>query len=181
MFEFLIKILWNVFADINGNELGLVRVEWRRSRESLRVIKYWSKWANIVAIRPRDLLDNRWDFLSKSNKVSNPQGWVTWTSWHLNSPTTRLFLQQILQGNNDGTSKPRITSPFVWVIRRWWWIPSTNMMSSLNGSSFRVTGPLWGESTVIGGFPSWRASNAGFNVFFNFSLNRRSNKQSSRR
>ena len=55
-------------------------------------------------------------------------------------------------------------------------------MTSLNGNIFRLTGPLCGESTVGNppvtvGFPSQRASNAGFDVFFDVSLNKRLHKQ----
>ena len=46
------------------------------------------------------------------------------------------------------------------------------MMTLSNGIGFRVTGPLWGEQS---------ASNAGFDVFFDFSLNKRLNEQTSRR
>ena len=60
----------------------------------------------------------------------------------------------------------------------------TIMMTSSNGKGFRVTGPLcelWGGGggvpPVTGGFPSQRASNVGFGVSFDISLN----KQSSRR
>ena len=54
-------------------------------------------------------------------------------------------------------------------------------MTSSNGYIFRVTGPLWGEPLVPGGFPSQRASNSCFDVFFDISLNKRLNKHSSRR
>ena len=53
------------------------------------------------------------------------------------------------------------------------------MMTSWNGNVFRVTGPLWGESTgQTDGFPAQKASCVGFAVFSNVSLNKRSNKQS---
>ena len=40
------------------------------------------------------------------------------------------------------------------------------MMTSSNGNGFRFTGPLWGESAGQLRIPSQRASNAGFDVFF---------------
>ena len=51
-----------------------------------------------------------------------------------------------------------------------WMQPIVNIShaTSCHGNTFRVTGPLWGESS---GFPSQRASNTGFDVFFDFSPN----------
>ena len=53
------------------------------------------------------------------------------------------------------------------------------MMTSWNGNIFRVTGPLWGEST--GGFPSQMSVARSFDVFFDLRLNNRLGKQSIRR
>ena len=53
------------------------------------------------------------------------------------------------------------------------------MMTSSNGNIFRVIGPLWGESTGHGGFPSQRSVTRSFDVFFD--LNKRLSKQSWRR
>ena len=41
---------------------------------------------------------------------------------------------------------------------------SNFMMTSSNGSIFRVAGPLWGEPPVIGGFPSQRPVTRSFDV-----------------
>ena len=59
-------------------------------------------------------------------------------------------------------------------------------MTSSNGIFFRVTGPLWGESTVrrwilLSGFPSQRPVTRWFDVFFDLRLNKRLRKQSRRR
>ena len=35
----------------------------------------------------------------------------------------------------------------------WWCVASYNMMTSSNGNIFRVTGPLWRNPPVTGGFP----------------------------
>ena len=45
-----------------------------------------------------------------------------------------------------------------------------SIMTSRNGNALRVTGPLCGEST--GEFPTRRAGNADFDVFFDVSLNK---------
>ena len=50
-----------------------------------------------------------------------------------------------------------------------------HMMTSSNGNIFRVTGPLWGEST--GGFHSQRPVARSFDVFFDLRLNKRLSKQ----
>ena len=55
------------------------------------------------------------------------------------------------------------------------------MMTSSNGNIFRVTGPLWGNPPVTGGFPSQRPVTRSFDVFFDLRLNKRLSKQSRRR
>ena len=50
-------------------------------------------------------------------------------------------------------------------------------MTSSNGNIFRVTGPLWGESTVSDGFPSQRPVTRSFDVFFELSLHKWLSKQ----
>ena len=52
------------------------------------------------------------------------------------------------------------------------------MMTSSNGNIFRVTGPLWGEFTGPGEFPSQRPVTRSFDVFFDLRLNKRLSKQS---
>ena len=54
------------------------------------------------------------------------------------------------------------------------------MMTLSNGNIFRVTGPLWGNPPVIGGFPSRRPVTRSFGVFFDLRLNTRLSKQSRR-
>ena len=55
------------------------------------------------------------------------------------------------------------------------------MMTKWNGNSSRVTGPLWGEFTVNGEFPSQRPVKRRFDVFFDLRLNKLLNKPSRRR
>ena len=52
-----------------------------------------------------------------------------------------------------------------------------NMMTPSNGNIFRVTGPLCGEFTGPGEFPSQRPSTRSFGVFFHLRLNKRLSKQ----
>ena len=51
-----------------------------------------------------------------------------------------------------------------------------NMMTS-NGNIFRVTGPLCGEFTGPGEFPTQRPVMRSFDVFFDLRLNKRIGKQ----
>ena len=51
------------------------------------------------------------------------------------------------------------------------------MMTSSNGSIFRVTGPLCGEITGPGEFPVERPVTRSFDVFFHLRLNKRLSKQ----
>ena len=52
-----------------------------------------------------------------------------------------------------------------------------NMMTSSNGNIFRVTGPLCGEFTGPGEFPTQRPVARSFDVFFDLRRNKRLNKQ----
>ena len=54
---------------------------------------------------------------------------------------------------------------------------STIMMTSSNGNIFRVTGPLCGEFTSPGEFPTQRPVTRSFDVFFDLRLNKRLSKQ----
>ena len=56
----------------------------------------------------------------------------------------------------------------------WWCI---TMMTSSNGSIFRVTGPLCGEFTGLGEFPTQRPVTRCFDVFCDLRLNKRLSKQ----
>ena len=51
------------------------------------------------------------------------------------------------------------------------------MMTSSNGNIFRVTGPLCGEFTDPGEFPTQRPVTRSFDVFFDLRLNKRLSKQ----
>ena len=51
------------------------------------------------------------------------------------------------------------------------------MMTSSNGNIFRVTGPLCGEFTGPGEFPTQRPVTRSFDVFFDRRLNKRLSKQ----
>ena len=57
-------------------------------------------------------------------------------------------------------------------IRKWRF-----MMTSSNGNIFRVTGPLCGEFTGPGEFPTQRPVTWRFDVFFDLHLNKRLSKQ----
>ena len=58
-------------------------------------------------------------------------------------------------------------------VPKWW----TRMMTSSNGNIFRVTGPLCGEFTGPGEFPTQRPVTRSFDVFFDLRLNIRLSKQ----
>ena len=63
------------------------------------------------------------------------------------------------------------------VLKRELWT-ATYMMTSSNGNIFRVTGPLCGEFTCPGEFPTQRPVTRSFHVFFDLRLNKRLSKQS---
>ena len=69
------------------------------------------------------------------------------------------------------------------MLSTWWW-PSSSlpvMMTSSNENIFRVTGPLWDELPVTGGFPSQRPVTRCFDVLFDVGRNKWLSKQSSHR
>ena len=59
-------------------------------------------------------------------------------------------------------------------------IYSFHMMTSSNGNIFRVTGPLCGEFTSPGEFPTQMPVTRSFDVFFDLRLNKRLSKQGSK-
>ena len=59
----------------------------------------------------------------------------------------------------------------------WWFITYFCMMTSSNGTIFRVTGHLCGESPVPGEFPAQRPVTRSFDVFYDLRLNKRLSKQ----
>ena len=54
---------------------------------------------------------------------------------------------------------------------------ASSMMTSSNGNIFRVTGPLCGEFTGPGEFPTQRPVTRSFDVLFDLRLNKRLSKQ----
>ena len=57
------------------------------------------------------------------------------------------------------------------------WIQDNHMMTSSNGNIFRVTGPLCGEFTGPGEFPTQRPVTRSFDVFLDLRPNKRLSKQ----
>ena len=57
------------------------------------------------------------------------------------------------------------------------WVGYIIMMTSSNGNIFRATGPLCGEFTGPGEFPTQRPVTRRFDVFFDLRLNKRLSKQ----
>ena len=72
---------------------------------------------------------------------------------------------------------PNYILSFLSVVCNYLFMPSVHMMTSLNGNIFRVTGPLCGEFTGPGEFPTQRPVTRSFDVFFDLRLNKRLSKQ----
>ena len=71
---------------------------------------------------------------------------------------------------------------YVWYLYKQRWRSERDkcinyMMTSSNGNIFRVTGPLCGEFTGPGEFPTQRPVTRSFDVFFDVRLNKRLSKQ----
>ena len=103
----------------------------------------------------------------------------TWTSWLLVLSATQMFVQQSAWMTSTKHQRSDVKGIHQWLVGSHHKGPVIGKAfpyhdDIIKWNGFRVTGPLWGEST---GFPSQRASNAGFDV----SLNKRLNKQTWRR
>ena len=75
----------------------------------------------------------------------------------------------------------RVVVLFLWEINELSeiaWDMSMTMMTSSNGNIFRVTGPLCGEFTGLGEFPTQRPVTRSFDVFFDVRLIKRLSKHS---
>ena len=65
-----------------------------------------------------------------------------------------------------------------WITFLWRWASQSHeMMTSSNGNIFRVTGPLCGEFTGPGEFPTQRPVTRNFDVFFDLRPNKQLSKQ----
>ena len=83
---------------------------------------------------------------------------------------------------NNPCSKVHTSLP-LWVIH-WNYIsidPFYHVIMMTPSNIFRVTGPLWGNSSVTNEFPLQRPETQSFDAFFDLRLNKRSSKQSGRR
>ena len=78
------------------------------------------------------------------------------------------------------TRKTETHGDIAWCCQRHWMgHGQPYMMTSSNGNIFRVTGPLCGEFTGPGEFPTQRPVTRSFDFFFDLRLNKRLSKQSS--
>ena len=109
------------------------------------------------------------DFMPTLTRVSVGKTCTLNATWHLNS--TINYYQTGITWRNG----------FSWLRGSWytpWRLIIKVMMTSSNGTIFRVTGPLCGEFTGPGEFPAQRPVTRSFDVFFDIRLNKRLSKQS---
>ena len=100
--------------------------------------------------------------------------WLLMGEWH-------DYRNKKIQTNKNKTDQMKI----YWFryyngFRHMHWTQSQmkSIMTSSNGNTFRVTGPLRGNSAVTGEFPSQRPVERSFDVVFNLRLNKQLSKQS---
>ena len=94
--------------------------------------------------------------------------------WANISPNTHFQLKLFSRVDIHGL-KIKIASFIVIILQ------SNKIMTSSNGSLFRVTDNLWGEFTGRQWIPLTEANDAELDVFFDLALNKRLSKQSKRR
>ena len=102
--------------------------------------------------------------------------------WHFYGATNKNKLEKIqercltsYEGLIEMANATRPTCYFTTSSHTTW---NVHMMPSWNGNIFRVTGPLCGEFTGLGDFPTQRPVTRSFDVFFDLCLNKRLCKQS---
>ena len=83
----------------------------------------------------------------------------------------------ILLTTNHKCNSFIVKSIFCKVVVSYSWTHYLFMMTSSNGNIFRVIGPLCGEFTGPGEFPTQRPATRSFDVFFDLRLNKRLSKQ----
>ena len=105
-------------------------------------------------------------------------GWM-WYLLYLAAPIETSFIHSLFAGSRLCNFKWTDFKPFLllYILD----ISSDIMMTTSNGNIFRVTGPLWGESTCDRWFPITKASDAELWCLFDLRLNKRLSKQSIRR
>ena len=98
---------------------------------------------------------------------------VTRTIMHCSFPIIQKYqsifrlVNQIHAGDSPISKKQGLCSS----------LPNSHMMTSSNGNIFRVTGPLCGEFTGPGEFPTQRPVTRSFDLFFDLRLNKPLSKQ----
>ena len=115
---------------------------------------YWKIWSVRLTIIP-----NIW-YTSKDKKHKAVRS-------HLNIPILKQM--DIITLHLRSHTEVWYTPPSAWLQRN-------PMMTSSNGNIFRVTGPLCGEFTGPGEFPTQRPLTRSFDVFFDRRLNKRLSK-----
>ena len=90
-----------------------------------------------------------------------PSEVLSWGQFQRNCSRHRSH--ECLWGRNSHVSPPHLPGAHVLKYRLAYInvdAPHSKMMTSCHGNAFRITGPLWGNPSVTGGFPSQRRSNA---------------------
>ena len=100
--------------------------------------------------------------------------WRFWCGF-LVSPNNKLLDKQSSFRWFETQWRPYDSGNVQWSVRHSFLF--SHMMTSSNGNIFRVTGPLCGEFTAPGDFPTQRPVTRSFDVFFNLRLNKRLSKQ----
>ena len=161
-----------ILGDVYGQPLTKIRW-WTH------FLEWWERLGTRLLVISYELLLNLW--LSRT-LVSNKL-FITQCSWSTacRCYSEYIFIPDVTPGFNglgtDNYKTWRNTSTLWDSVRlklRGW---RRFMMTSSNGSIFRVTGPLCGEFTGPGEFPAQRPVTRSFDVFFDLHLNKRLSKQ----
>ena len=117
-------------------------------------------WVQIIVCR---LIDSKL-MLAYSNLILAKKKWQKYQHFHMRKLLRRCRLLNFVS----------VSTKFMACRHCNWY---GYMMTSSNGNIFRVTGPLCGEFTGLGEFPTQRPVTRSFDVFFDLSLNKRLSKQ----
>ena len=116
----------------------------------------------LISVEQRGNLQSKWIVITKMHVI-------VVLIRNIKAPGPRPNIKTVIPGLGIPITKMRRSSDLDLVI--------FIMMTSSNGNIFRVTGPLCGEFTGPGEFPTQRPVTRSFRVFFDLRLNKRLSKQ----
>ena len=134
---------------------------------------YYRRWSQLIINTRHEYFSIKMEFSNTSEHIVC--GMVTYLIWRDGKFTQRLYAHNqnsikkifaFITSNDPTYFTSIVTTAQLWC-----------MITSSNRNIFHVTGPLCGEFTGPGEFPTQRPVTQSYDVFFNLRLNKRLSKQ----